>query len=171
MKALRLCCTVLLLAAPSVFAQATRTWISGVGDDLNPCSRTAPCATLAGTLPKTAAGGEINLLDATSLGEATITRSITITAAHELGGAMDSPSVTGLIINAPNGVVTLRGLTFEANQSGTSGVRLVGSGPETILLKEPMVKSKLVVDSDWFDQEITIGMGEIELDVRHVMSS
>ena len=126
MKALRLGCTLLLLlAAPSAFAQATRTWISGVGDDLNPCSRTAPCATLAGALAVTAAGGEINVLDATTLGEATITKSITITAGRELGGAMDAPSVTGLTINAPNAVVTLRGLTFEANQSGTSGVRLV----------------------------------------------
>ena len=26
-------------------AQATRTWVSGVGDDANPCSRTAPCQT------------------------------------------------------------------------------------------------------------------------------
>ena len=41
-------------------AQATRTWVSGVGDDANPCSRTAPCKTFAGAISKTAAGGEIN---------------------------------------------------------------------------------------------------------------
>jgi hypothetical protein len=114
-----------LLLASSAFAQATRTWISGYGDDANPCSRTAPCATLAGTLPKTAVGGEVNVLDTTSLGEATITRSVSIIAAREVVGAMDEPSVTGLTINAPNGIVTLRGLTFEANQSGVSGVRVV----------------------------------------------
>jgi hypothetical protein len=37
-------------------AQATRTWVSGVGDDANPCSRTAPCKTFAGAISKTAAG-------------------------------------------------------------------------------------------------------------------
>src|SRR5260221_14491959 len=31
-------------------AQATRTWVSGVGDDANPCSRTAPCKTFAGAI-------------------------------------------------------------------------------------------------------------------------
>lgn len=33
-------------------AQATRTWVSGVGDDVNPCSRTAPCKTWAGAIPR-----------------------------------------------------------------------------------------------------------------------
>ena len=37
-----------------------------------------------------------------------------------------------------------------------SKVRLVGSGPETVLIKEPSVTSALAEDSDWFDQEITI---------------
>src|SRR5438477_3797204 len=45
------------------FAQATRTWVSGVGDDVNPCSRTAPCKTFAGAISKTAGGGEIDVLD------------------------------------------------------------------------------------------------------------
>ncbi|HEV7859949.1 MAG TPA: hypothetical protein VGO91_15130, partial [Pyrinomonadaceae bacterium] len=44
-------------------AQATRTWVSGVGDDANPCSRTAPCKTFAGAISRTAAAGEIDALD------------------------------------------------------------------------------------------------------------
>ena len=45
-----------VLALPSMAAaQATRTWVSGVGDDVNPCSRTAPCKTFAGAISKTAA--------------------------------------------------------------------------------------------------------------------
>ena len=52
-----------LLAAPTVHAQASRTWVSGVGDDANPCSRTAPCKTFAGAISKTAAKGEISVLD------------------------------------------------------------------------------------------------------------
>src|SRR5712692_8313305 len=59
-------------------AQATRTWVSGVGDDANPCSRTAPCKTFAGAISKTAIGGEIDCLDPGGFGQVTITKSITI---------------------------------------------------------------------------------------------
>ena len=53
------CLVALLYAAP---AQAqTRTWVSGVGNDANPCSRTAPCKTFPGAISKTAAGGEITV--------------------------------------------------------------------------------------------------------------
>ncbi|MBI5760806.1 MAG: right-handed parallel beta-helix repeat-containing protein [Planctomycetales bacterium] len=37
-----------------------------------------------------------------------------------------------------------------------SGIRLVGSGDETVLIKEQSVKTKLAADSDWYDQEITL---------------
>src|SRR6202035_4682637 len=62
----------------SALAQATRTWVSGVGDDANPCSRTAPCKTFAGAISKTAAGGEIDALDPGGFGAVTITKSITL---------------------------------------------------------------------------------------------
>ena len=62
----------------AAMAQATRTWVSGVGDDVNPCSRTAPCKTIAGAISKTATGGEINILDPGGFGAVTITKSITI---------------------------------------------------------------------------------------------
>ena len=57
-------------------AQATRTWVSGVGDDANPCSRTAPCKTFAGAISKTAKDGEISVLDPGGYGTVTITKSI-----------------------------------------------------------------------------------------------
>ena len=69
-----------LLAAAPASAQATRTWVSGVGDDVNPCSRTAPCKTFAGAISKTATNGEINCLDPAGYGAVTITKSITIEA-------------------------------------------------------------------------------------------
>src|SRR5918992_264818 len=62
-------------------AQATRTWVSGVGDDVNPCSRTAPCKTYAGAISKTAKDGEISTLDPGGFGTLTITKSITINGA------------------------------------------------------------------------------------------
>src|SRR2546421_11375795 len=70
--------TFMLAFASIAQAQATRTWVSGVGDDVNPCSRTAPCKTYAGAISKTAAGGEIDCLDPGGFGAVTITNSILI---------------------------------------------------------------------------------------------
>ena len=37
-----------------------------------------------------------------------------------------------------------------------SGVRLIGSGAETVLVKQPSTTVPLTEDSDWYDQEITL---------------
>ena len=82
---------VLLFAFSSLaHAQATRTWVSGVGDDANPCSRTAPCKTFAGAISKTAAGGEIDALDPAGYGAVTITKSITIDGTGTLASVLVS---------------------------------------------------------------------------------
>src|SRR5687768_12498119 len=81
--------TLFVNVAPAS-AQATRTWVSGVGDDANPCSRTAPCKTFAGAISKTAAGGEINCLDPGGFGGVTITKSISIICDHTEGGVLVS---------------------------------------------------------------------------------
>jgi len=54
-----------LLSAGAVFAQAQsdRTFVSRAGSDANPCSKLSPCATFAGALAKTNAGGEINAVE------------------------------------------------------------------------------------------------------------
>ena len=91
-------------------AQATRTWVSGVGDDVNPCSRTAPCKTFAGAISKTAAGGEINCLDPGGFGAVTITKSITIDCANTEAGVVVA-GTNGIIVSAAAAdVVVLRGL-------------------------------------------------------------
>src|ERR687890_2297843 len=82
---------LIALAIPSsAFGQATRTWVSGVGDDANPCSRTAPCKTFAGAISKTANGGEINCLDPGGFGGVTITKSLTIKCHYTEGGVLVS---------------------------------------------------------------------------------
>src|SRR4029077_20618861 len=81
-------------------AQATRTWVSGVGDDANPCSRTAPCKTFAGAISKTADGGFINVLDSGGFGTVTITKGITIDGEGAHAGVLSSGGVSGIIINA-----------------------------------------------------------------------
>src|SRR5437870_7542941 len=91
-------CAAILYATPAQ-AQATRTWVSGVGDDANPCSRTAPCKTFAGAISKTAAKGEINVLDPGGYGGVTITKSISIIADHVEAGVLVS-GTNAIIVNA-----------------------------------------------------------------------
>jgi hypothetical protein len=105
-------------AASSANAQATRTWVSGVGDDVNPCSRTAPCKTFAGAISKTANGGEIDALDPGGFGAVTITKGITIDGTGTLASILFS-GTNGVVINATdNDVIILRGLTL--NGAGTT---------------------------------------------------
>ena len=112
-------------AAPA-HAQATRTWVSGVGDDVNPCSRTAPCKTFAGAISKTAAGGEIDCLDPGGFGAVTITKSITIDCTGTFGSIL-ATGVPGINVNDsasgfPNSIhVIIRGLSI--NGAGGSGAQ------------------------------------------------
>jgi Right handed beta helix region len=115
-------------AVPMGNAQATRTWVSGVGDDANPCSRTAPCKTFAGAISKTSAGGEISALDPGGFGGVTITKSITLNGDGNLTSLLVSSS-PGVTINAqPTDVVVLRHLSINGTGTGTSGVRMVVGG-------------------------------------------
>lgn len=118
---------LLLLASGSAFAQATRTWVSGVGDDVNPCSRTAPCKTWAGAISKTAPGGIINCIDPGGFGAVTVTKSITISCKHVEGSALAS-STTGVIINGAGIDVVLRGLDIDGSPPtlpGVNGIRFL----------------------------------------------
>ena len=108
-------------------AQATRTWVSGVGDDLNPCSRTAPCKTFAGAISKTASNGEINCLDPGGFGAVTVTKSITIDCEDTQGSILAS-STTGVIVNIAAAdtikTVRLRGLSINGSGGGAiNGIR------------------------------------------------
>ena len=100
--------------APAAYAQATRTWVSGVGDDANPCSRTAPCKTFAGAISKTANGGFINVLDSAGYGAVTITKSITIDGEGAHAGVLAPAGGSGIIINAAGAKITLRNLSIES---------------------------------------------------------
>jgi hypothetical protein len=125
-----LAAALLSYASPAA-AQATRTWISGVGDDVNPCSRTAPCKTFAGAMPKTASGGEINCLDAGGFGAVTITKPITIDCSQTMGAILAGSGSSGVVINLPSGVagvVTLRGLSINGAGSATEAIRVIGGG-------------------------------------------
>jgi len=131
--ALSLAAATVAVTAPPAAAQATRTWVSGVGDDANPCSRTAPCKTFAGAIGKTATGGVINAMDDAGFGGVTITKAITIDGGGHIASALVS-GTNGIIINAPtNAQVVLRGLdvkglnTAEGSCGGLNGVQILSA--------------------------------------------
>jgi nitrous oxidase accessory protein NosD len=110
-------------------AQATRTWVSGLGDDANPCSRTAPCKTFSGAISKTAAGGEIDVLDPGGFGGVTITKSLKIDGGPFAGGVLVG-GTNGVLVNAlSTDTITLRNLAINGtNFAGSvNGVRVIGA--------------------------------------------
>jgi hypothetical protein len=119
--------SALVFAAPAR-AQATRTWVSGVGDDANPCSRTAPCKTFAGAISKTAESGVISVLDPGGFGAVTITKSITIDGGG-IGGSILAAFASGIIVTAGSGdEVVLRHLSIDGSGNGLTGIRVVNNG-------------------------------------------
>jgi len=119
---------VVLSLATLAQAQATRTWVSGVGDDANPCSRTAPCKTFAGAISKTANGGYINAVDPGGFGAVTITKSITIDGGPFMAGVLATLGSNGININGGGIRVTLRNLDIEGNGTGNNGVNVIQAG-------------------------------------------
>src|ERR1700754_3760571 len=111
----------MLLAPVTAQAQATRTCISGGGDDVHPCSLTAPCKTFPGAISKTAAGGEIDTLDPGGFGAVTVTKAITL-ANEGIGEAgILVAGTNGITVNCatdPNCVVVVRGLQIDGGPVG-----------------------------------------------------
>ena len=143
------------------FAQATRTWVSGVGDDVNPCSRTAPCKTWAGAISKTAEGGEIDPLDPAGYGTLTITKAIVVDGGTGSGwGSTLSAGVpSGFIVNVTTGthvndaVVIVRNVTFNgAIQSPT-----VGATQAINYIKA----AQLIVENCVFENVSTTGITQV----------
>src|SRR5215216_4612174 len=131
MRTIRLALNMMAVIAACLFfstlaqAQATRTWVSGVGDDANPCSRTAPCKTWAGAISKTAACGEIDALDPGGFGAVTITKSITLDGTGQLASILAS-LVNGITINAAStDVITIRGISINGFCNGINGINIL----------------------------------------------
>ena len=131
-----LTCAIFTLALSSVTQAATRTWVSGVGDDVNPCSRTAPCKTFAGAISKTANGGEISVLDPGGYGTLTITKGMTVDGGTGAGwGSTLFSSVNGFVINAlDTDIIILRNLSMNGAGTtlGVDGVRVLQAKAVTI---------------------------------------
>lgn len=152
------------LAVPTAASgQATRTWVSGVGDDVNPCSRTAPCKTFSGAISKTANGGEINCLDPGGFGGVTITKSLTIKCHYTEGGVLVS-GTNAIVVNATaTDKVTLRGLDVNG----------IGVGAQTSLvgIKILSAKSVHVIDSEVYRFKAGISAQPTSANTRVVVRS
>jgi hypothetical protein len=131
----RLLLTICFAVAFAGAAQAqVRTWVSGVGDDMNPCSRTAPCKTFAGAISKTATNGEINCLDPGGYGAVTITKSIQIDCHEIYAGSAVGAGTNGVNIALDSfagtdtrRTVRLRNLNFSGANVGARSVSITGS--------------------------------------------
>src|SRR2546422_6384323 len=125
-----LACLVIVLLCPTLLsAQASRTWVSGVGDDANPCSRTAPCKTWAGAISKTAVGGEIDALDPGGFGAVTITKAITLDGGGGQVASVLVSSTNAIVVAAPAGAeVILRNLRINGISSGINGISWISGG-------------------------------------------
>jgi len=125
------CIVAIALSVAPAHAQ-TRTWVSGVGDDANPCSRTAPCKTFAGAISKTAAGGEISVLDPGGYGPVTINKALTINGEGTLTSIVMGGSGTAINVAAgASDQVILRNLTINGAGGGNDGI-FISSGNVTI---------------------------------------
>jgi hypothetical protein len=121
----------------AAYGQASRTWVSGVGDDVNPCSRTAPCKTWAGAISKTAAGGEIDALDPGGFGALTIVKAITLDGGGGQVASTLAAGTNGIVVQAGAGdVVIIRNLRIngirQSPSGGTNGIRFL-SGKDLII--------------------------------------
>ena len=165
-RSILLCCalTFVVLALPSsASAQATRTWVSGVGDDANPCSRTAPCKTFAGAISKTANGGEINCLDPGGFGGVTITKSLTIKCHYTEGGVLVSGTNAIVINAAATDKVTLKGLDING----------IGTGAQTSLTGVKVLSANVVhiIDSEIYRFQSGITIAPTSAATRVVVSN
>lgn len=155
--------TVIIMAGASFAqAQATRTWVSGVGDDVNPCSRTAPCKTFAGAISKTATNGEINCLDPAGYGAVTVTKSITIDC-EDTQGSILSSGTNGIIVNITavadtKKAFTLRGVSINGAGTGINGIRVLSANQ--VMLDEVMIQG---VTTHGVSLETTTGATKVNI--------
>jgi Right handed beta helix region len=172
-KGLFVICTVVLIfgLASVAEAQATRTWVSGVGDDVNPCSRTAPCKTYAGAISKTAAGGIISTLDPGGFGAVTITKSMTIDGTGQIGSIL-AAGTNGVVINAAaTDTVVLRNLDIHGANTGFDGIRMVNIGIRALHVEsckiEKMTSQGIEVLNTSGATEIYVRNSEIRNNTSH----
>jgi hypothetical protein len=130
MKSLRFFLCFIAISVLAVSAAQGQTWVSGTGNDNNPCTRTQPCKTFAGAYAKTAAGGEIDALDPGNYGAINITHSITIDGGdNQMAVIQNGINDAAINVSAAAGeTVTLRNLKLRSSSSAALGIVVNGGG-------------------------------------------
>ena len=166
LRILMIACFTLAMASMAQ-AQATRTWVSGVGDDVNPCSRTAPCKTFAGAISKTADGGEIDCIDPGGFGAVTITKGITIDGGGTFASILAS-GTNGIIVNDATAtkVVRLRNLSINGAGTGLDGIRFLAGRALYIESCAIFGFRGNGINSDGLEIALTAGAGTIDVSVK-----
>ena len=159
-------------AASAAQAQATRTFVSGVGNDADPCSRTAPCRTFSGALIKTFINGEINALDPGGYGTLNTTKSITIDGIGTMASMLSS-GTTGVIVNIavnandPHRQVRLRNLIINGTgPSGTVGTRTGVDGIRVVAGDDLFVENCVITTFTQSGIEVTAVNNNFNLYIR-----
>jgi hypothetical protein len=163
MKRFSLALVLSLFVCGVANAQATRTWVSGLGNDANPCSRTAPCKTFAGAISHTATGGEIDVLDPGGYGTLTIAKGITVDGGGTMASILAS-GTTGIIINAPStDVVVIRNLSINGAGPtlGTNGIRVLNA-------KQVVIQNVQIANfsNRGIDINPGVGVSAIKVDIK-----
>ena len=104
----------ILFACSMAQAQANRTFVSGSGNDANPCTRAMPCRSFNIAILRTAIGGEIDVIDTgdyatpnPAFGSVFINQSVTIDGGSEIAGINAAITIGGaagadaITINVP----------------------------------------------------------------------
>ena len=164
------------VATAAVANGAALSWVSGVGDDVNPCSRTAPCKTFAGSEVTVADGGTIAALDPGGFGAVAIVQPLTIDGGAAMASTLTITNGNGIVVNAgPTADVTLRNLVIEYTPACTaaangSGIRVVSARtvrlenvvvrgfPNAGLITDATSAAHLVVDHSSFVDNCTTGI-------------
>lgn len=133
LKTLLITSSLVLTFATELNALPLITWMSGgTGDDANPGSRSFPTLTLAATITKTNAGGQISAIDAGNYGGVTISKAITIDGSSVPFEIIVAGSIGINVTAGPNDVVILRHILLNGVEAGTTAIQFT-SGQQLII--------------------------------------
>jgi hypothetical protein len=138
-SALVLAAAVLLSA--SAHAQSFRAYLSGKGNDANPCSLASPCRLLPAALAAVVDGGEIWMLDSANFNSTSVTiaKSVSILAVPGAVGSVLAIGGPAINITAAGLNVALRNVVIAPlpSSGATDGVSM--SGASTLTIEQSLV--------------------------------
>ena len=113
-------------------AATPRTFVSGSGNDNDPCTLLKPCRTFSRAISQVDAGGEVIALDSAGYSSFTVNKAVTVEAPAGVYAGITTTGSTATIaidVNAGNAdAVTLRGLSINSLGTNAVGIRFANGG-------------------------------------------